>query len=405
MPFKETCPVEERIALLRDYDTGLFTLAELAARHGVSRETAYVWKRRRETGEARWFDDRSRAPGHCPHRTAPDQLAAILALRRRFPMFGPKKLKARLGMEHAGVPWPAASTIGDILKREGLIAAQPRRRRPVAHGEIPAGPDRLNGEWATDFKGWFRTRDGRRCDPLTLTDTASRFLIDTRIIAPTQEGVRAVLEQAFRAYGLPDAIRSDNGAPFGSTGGGGLSRLAVWWLRLGIEPRYIPPGSPQHNGRHERMHRTLKAETSKPAASDACEQQARFDTFRQRYNEERPHEALGQTTPASHWQPSGRPYPDRIEEPWYDADHQLRRVRSQGEIKWRGELVFIGEALIGEQVGIAELENGDHIVRFCTRDLGVIDHRFCFLRFAPPRARLRAAQETKAKKVSGMLPV
>ena len=395
MPFKETCPVEERIAMFRDYDTGAYTVADLCRRHGVSRETFYVWKRRRESGEERWFEERSRSPVHRPHETPSDHLAAVIAMRRRYPHFGPKKIRERLKTDRPDVVWPAASTIGDILKRAGMIEPRRRRRRAIARGELVAPANAPNEEWAIDFKGWFRTCDGERCDPLTLTDSASRYLLQIRIVEPTYAGVRCALERLFDAVGLPDAIRSDNGAPFGSTGAGGLSTLSVWWLRLGIEPRYIPPSSPQDNGRHERMHRTLKDETTRPPAATVAEQQARFDEFRLRYNAERPHEALGQTVPAAHWRPSDRPFTSSLDDPWYDADHEVRRVRYQGIIKWRGEHVFIGEALAGELVGVAELEEGGHIVRFCDRDLGVIDRTFRFLRFAPPRARLRVAEETE----------
>lgn len=289
--------------------------------------------------------------------------------------------------------WPAASTIGDILKRAGLVDARRRERRPLAQGEVASPAHRPNEEWAIDFKGWFRTRDGRRCDPLTITDQASRYLIEVRIVEPTLAGVRSACERVFGEFGLPSAIRSDNGAPFGSTGAGGLSELSVWWLRLGIEPRYIPPSSPQDNGRHERMHRTLKAQTSKPAAETAAEQQTRFDRFRAHYNDERPHEALGQVTPARRWQPSARLLPGRLDDPWYDADHEVRRVHAPGIVKWQGERIYVGEALAGELVGVAALEAGVHIVRFCGRELGVIGRDRRFLRYAPPRARLRVASE------------
>jgi transposase InsO family protein len=394
MPFEETCPVEERIALLRDYETGVFTVSELCRRFGISRETFYVWKRRRESGEERWFEERSHAVAGCPHATAGRVAARIIATRRRFAHFGPKKIKAWLEREAPEVAWPAASTIGDILKREGLVEPKRRRRRAIGQGEMVTPATAANAEWAIDFKGWFRTRDGSRCDPLTITDAASRYLIELRIVEPNYAGVRDVLERVFAEVGMPAAIRSDNGAPFGSTGAGGLSALSVWWLKLGIEPRYIPPASPQDNGRHERMHRTLKAQTSKPAAATASEQQARFDRFRWHYNEERPHEALGQVPPATQWQSPSRTLPARIDDPWYDADHETRRVRPTGAIKWHGDEVFIGEALAGEFIGLAEHDNGCTIARFCGRDLGVIDRRRRFLRFAPPRARLRSAQET-----------
>jgi transposase InsO family protein len=398
MPFREHGVVEERIALFRDFDTGVFTASDLCRRYGVSRETFYVWKRRRESGEERWFEERSRAPGRSPQATPPDVAASILALRRRFPRFGPKKIRARLLLDAPDVAWPAASTIGDILKRAGLIDAKARRRPALDRGEIVAGADAPNGEWAIDFKGWFRTRDGARIDPLTISDTASRYLVGIHITRPTHDGVKAALTRIFSEVGLPEAMRSDNGAPFGSTGAGGLSRLSVWLLKLGVEPRFIPPASPQDNGRHERMHRTLKDETAKPPAADGMEQQMRFDLFRRLYNEERPHEALGQTTPASRWWPPRRALPARIEEPWYDAHHEVRRVRSEGSIRWRGDNVFVGEALTGETVGVAELETGGHIVRFCNRDLGVIDRALRFHRFAPPRARLRCALEPNRQK-------
>jgi len=391
MPFKESNRVEERIALMNEYDSGAFSVTELCARRGISRETFYQLQRRRDAGEERWYEERSRAPQSRPHAVAPNVVDRIVALRQKFVHFGPKKIRARLLQDAPGLVVPAASTIGDILKREGLVAPHKRRRRALDQPEIIAGASAPNGEWSIDFKGWFRVLDGTRCDPLTIADTASRYLIETRITAATHDGVRAVMERVFNDNGLPDAIRSDNGAPFGSVGAGGLSRLTVWLLKLGIEPHYIPPGSPQDNGRHERMHRTLKAQTSQPPAVTWQQQQVRFNQFRTHYNEERPHEALGQTPPATHWCQSERRMPSRIEAPWYNADHEVRQVRPTGEIQWRGKRIYIGEALAREPVGIAEVDNDIHVVRFCGRDLGTIDRNVRFHRFAPPRARLRKA--------------
>ena len=393
MAFRESRPVEERIALLRDYESGAFTVTDLCRRYGVSRETFYVWKRRRASGSERWFEELSRAPGVCPHATPPEMIAAVTAMRAQFRGAGPKKIRARLLRKFADVALPATSTIGDILKRAGLVEPRTRRRHAIDQGTITAGSEVANGEWAIDFKGWFRTMDGQRIDPLTVSDTASRYLLSVRIVPPTHDGVKSALARLFAEVGLPEAIRSDNGSPFGSTGAGGLSRLSVWFLKLGIEPRYIPPSSPQDNGRHERMHRTLKAETTRPPAECWELQQVRFNIFRRAYNEERPHEALDQTTPASHWQPSRRFLKTRIEEPWYDAFHEVRRVRPDGTIKWRGEPVFIGEALAREPIGIAEHARAGHVVRFCHRDLGIIGIDGRFRRFAPPRARLRSAAE------------
>jgi transposase InsO family protein len=389
MPFTETCRMELRVRMLADHDSGNWSVSELCRRYGVSRDTFYEWRRRRDSGAADWFLDRSHAPLHCPHRTEAGLKEEIIALRRRFPYLGPRKLLAKLLRQAPEISWPAASTIGDILKQAGLITPVKRQRRPIDQQRPFVAVTAANDEWSADFKGWFRTRDQQRVDPLTITDGHSRFLIDVRIVPPTIEGVLPVFTEAFRTYGLPRAMRCDNGAPFGSRGAGGLTRLSAWWLKLGVEPHFIHPASPQENGRHERMHGTLKAQTTRPPAANAAEQQARFDGFRLHYNEERPHEALGQQLPAEFYTPSPRAMPARVEDPWYDADHQVRRIRSTGEIKWKGELVFISEALIDELVGITELETGDQLVRFCDLDIGLIDRRGRFTRFAPPRTGLR----------------
>jgi putative transposase len=211
--------------------------------------------------------------------------------------------------------------------------------------------------------------------------------------------VQPAVDRVFREFGLPRAIRSDNGSPFASSGAGGLSRLAVHWLKLGITLERIEPGAPQQNGRHERMHATLKAETARPPADSAAEQQARFDAFRRDFNDNRPHEALGQVPPPRRYQPSPRPFPDKIEEPWYDPDHATRRVRPTGEIKWGGDLVFVSEALAGETVGVAETEDGDWIVRFAAVDLGLIDRTSKKLRrFAAGRPSRRKAQPEQIEK-------
>lgn len=393
MPFEEICRVEQRVRMLADYDTGAFTVTELSARYGVRRDVVYKWKARRDSGAPDWFMDRSHAPKSCPHRTPPELVAAIVVTRLRFPHFGPKKIRAHLLREQPGPAWPAASTMGDILEQAGLVESRPRRRRPITQPSATTAAQAPNDEWAVDFKGWVRTRDGRRCDPLTLTDTFSRYLLQARLSEVSIDGVKPVLEQAFRAHGLPRAIRCDNGSPFGSEGAGGLTRLSVWWLKLGVEPRFIPPASPQHNGRHERFHRTLAEQTTARPAATPAELQGRLEDFRRHYNEERPHEALDQVPPAERWSPSPRSMPDRLEDPTYDAGHEVRRVRGNGYIKWGGEQVFIGDALSGELIGLVERDEGQHIASFCNHPLGVIDHRGRFLRFAPLRHRLCEAQK------------
>jgi transposase InsO family protein len=387
MAFKETSRMEQRIALMREHDLGIFSVSALCQRFAISRETFYYWKQRRNEGGERWFEDRSHAAHECPHAMSSDVTKALLALRKRFVHFGPKKLRARLLQDHPKLVCPSASSIGALLRREGLIEAVKRRSRPVEQGQVIDVAQQSCEEWSMDFKGWFRTLDGTRCDPLTVSDTASRYLVGLQIIPARHDETQRMLTRLFKTYGLPQFLRSDNGSPFGSSGAGGLSRLAIWLLRHGVEPRFIPPGSPQHNGRHERMHRTLKAETSKPPAATARAQQTRFDKFRLRFNEERPHEALDQTQPSKHWTPSPRIFQTRLEDPWYDADHQVRRVRTDGTIRWKGEMVFIGEALHGQTIGLCEQDNGVQLVRFMHRELGVLRTDLKFQSFAPPRAR------------------
>lgn len=407
MPFKEVCRMEQRVLMLADYDTGVFGVSELCGRYGVSRDVFYEWKRRRESGEvADWFVDRSHAPHSCPHRTPAALVAEIVAVRRRFTHFGPKKVRAWLRREYPERPWPAASTIGDILGKAGLVDSRPRRRRRIVQppgGVVAQAP---NDEWAIDFKGWVRTGDGRRCDPLTLSDTVTRYLLEARIGPISTAWVKPILERAFRDYGLPRAIRSDNGPPFGSDGAGGLTRLSVWWLKLGIAPHFIPPSAPQNNGRLERLHRTIGEQATGERAANPAELQARIDAFRRHYNEERPHEALDQDQPAVRWEPSSRSMPDRLEDPAYGPDYDVRRVRQNGYIKWKGDGVFIGQALTGELIGIVERDDKHHIVQFRDLAIGAINREGKFLRFAPIRHGLRKAQEPpEASKVSTINPV
>jgi len=394
--------MDEKLRFVAEYLKGELPMTTLCASFGISRDTGYELVRRyRATGPS-GLVPRSRAPHR--HGLAMDEAmaAAIVARRRERPFWGPKKLRADLQRRDPAIVWPAASTIGDLLRREGLSLPRRRRRSAVPLSRPFQPVEAPNDLWCIDFKGWFRTRDGTRCDPLTITDADSRFLIECRIVPPTTEGVWPIVERAFHDLGLPRAMRSDNGPPFASPGAGGLTRLAVHWIKLGIRLERIDPGAPQQNGRHERMHGTLKAETSLPPADTAREQQARFDRFRHDFNDNRPHEALGQVTPSSRYRPSPRPYPSQSEEPWYDADHAVRRVRSSGEIKWGGDLVFISEALTGEPVGIAETEAGDWIVRFVDVDLGIIDRKTKKLRrfLAARPGRKKAKPEQTRKTVS-----
>jgi transposase InsO family protein len=367
--------MDQRVAFIAEWLRDEWTMTALAERYGISRKTAYKWVERYERDPEHGLAERSRAPHQHGRAMSEDLRRAVVALRRRHPRWGPKKLRAILREREPGQAWPAASTMGDLFRREGL--SQPRRRaryvvpltQPLAAAQAP------NDVWSADFKGWFRTLDGTRCDPLTIADAFSRYVFCCRIVPPKASGVRPWFERVFREYGLPRALRTDNGTPFATTGAARLSQLAVWWLKLGIQLDRIDPGHPEQNGRHERFHLTLQEETTNPPAGTRGQQQARFDRLRREFNLERPHEALGQRPPHRVYETSPRPYPARLEEPWYDATHEVRRVRQHGEIKWRGDFIFVSEAVRREVVGIAETERGDWLVRFMHVELGRIDRQ------------------------------
>ena len=329
MPWKETCPMDEKLSFIAECLRGELPMVALCEDYGISRKTGYKWLGRYRERGAAGLVERPRAPRCHGRSMAPEVAEAIIALRRARPHWGPRKLRAVLMGEQPGKVWPAASTMGDLLRAEGLVSARRRRRRIAAPSRTLRPANGPNDVWCIDFKGWFRTRDGERCDPLTVTDAYSRFLLACVILPPRTEEVRAAVEQLFERYGLPETIRSDNGSPFAGTGAGGLSRLSVGWLKAGIALERIDPGQPQQNGRHERMHKTLATETTRPPAASMERQQDRFDRFRQDFNANRPHEALGQQPPASFYRPSPRAYPERLQEPWYDAWHAMRRVRAR----------------------------------------------------------------------------
>ena len=375
MPWKETCAVDQRVALLADWLRNEWTMTELAARYGITRKTAYKWVGRYAADGPGGLVERSRAPVHPGRAIGAAERTAILALRGAHPHWGPRKLAAILREREPERRWPAASTMGELLRRAGLSTPRRRVRYIVPLTEPLAAATAPNDVWTADFKGWFRTGDGTRCDPLTVADACSRFVLCCRIVAPTRVGVRPWFERTFRTYGLPRALRTDNGSPFASTGPGRLSRLAVWWLKLGIQLDRIDPGHPEQNGRHERFHLTLQTEATASPAPSKPAQQRRFDRLRQEFNDVRPHEALAQTPPARTYRGSPRPYPARLEDPWYDATYQVRRVSPNGHIKWRGDLVFVSEAVVGELVGLAETDRGDWTVRFMHVELGRIDRQ------------------------------
>ena len=404
MPWKETSVMDEKVRFIAAVLSGDHSMTALCACFGISRETGHMWKRRYLELGIEGLVERSRAP-LCHGRATSDGIVApIVALRRERPSWGARKIRKVLSDRHPDVRWPAASTITDILRRAGLVTGRRRRRRAMPVEQPFQAVEAANDTWCIDFKGWFRTSDGERCDPLTVTDAYSRYLLASEIMPERIAPVRRAVDALFREHGLPLAIRSDNGAPFGSSAAAGLTRLSVHWAKLGIRLEFITPGQPHQNGRHERMHRTLKQETAAPPAANKQEQQARFDAFRHDFNHNRPHEALGQQVPAAFYHSSPRTMPDQVPEPWYDADHAVRRVRQNGEIKWKGDMIFVSEALAGEPIGIRPLEDGHWLLRFADLNLGLIDQQTRkFHRFGPGRPPRTKAKPTKTvRDVSGL---
>ncbi len=356
MPWRETDPMRERKRFILESSGGLFSHAELCRRHGVSRKTGYKWLERYEQEGPDGLKDRSRRTHHCPHATEPYVVEAALELRRRHPNWGARKIRRLLFTQHPEWPIPSEQTLHAYFQRAGVVK---KRRRSVrrAHPGPPTAPfDAPNAIWSADFKGQFKTRDGRYCYPLTVQDGCSRYLIGCQGLEGTRfKPTKRVFTRLFREYGIPDRIRTDNGVPFASNALGRLSRLSIWWIKLGILPDLIEPASPQQNGRHERMHRDLKAETAIPPSANRGAQQRRFNTFRAEYNTIRPHEALNDQTPASVYEASIRPFPTRLVQPEYPPHFELRKVSTNGGIRWDKAWVNVSYLLGGDYVGLEQV--------------------------------------------------
>lgn len=351
----ETNAVDQRRRLVLDLESGHWSMTEVCERYGISRPTAYKWVGRyREAGDA-GLEERSRAPHQCPHQIGSDVVALIVEARRKYG-WGARKLLQLLQRRHPAYAWPAKSTVNDVLGRQQLLRRRRRRVRWQHPGASVGATTRPNQVWPADFKGQLRLGTGQYCYPLTVTDQFSRRLLVCRGLQSVRfAAAQPVFRALFRAVGLPEAIRTDNGAPFASLGIHGLSALNVWWMQLGIVHQRIRPSRPQDNGAHERMHRELKRETAIPPAATALAQQRRFDRFQRRYNEERPHEALGDATPASRWCPSPRPYPERRVPPEYPLAMEVRRVMAPGTFSWGGRAIFLSETLRGEDIGLEQV--------------------------------------------------
>jgi transposase InsO family protein len=375
MPWKETCAVEQREQFIRLWLSGRYSKTALCEQFGISRPTGDKWIYRHTEFGMAGLVDRSCAP--LTHPNAVDALTCeqIVQTKLLRPSWGPKKLLDLLRQKHPERSWPADSTGGEILKRAGLVKPKRHRRTVPADNQPFAHCDAANTVWSVDFKGDFRLGDGKRCYPLTISDNYSRYVLACQgVLRPSGQMVRPWFERTFRDYGLPYSIRSDNGSPFASKALGGLSALSKWWIDLGIRPERIEPGRPDQNGRHERMHRSLKAWLGK-SSSNLNVQQERLNEFRREYNEERSHEALDRRTPAMLYRGSQRDYPPIIKPAEYGSEMTVRQVRSSGEIKWRGQRLYVSEVLAGEPVGMEPSDDGVWNLYYRFHSLGQLDDR------------------------------
>lgn len=350
---------DQRRFLISDWINGSFSITELSTRYQVSRKTVYKWMDRFYSGGDAALRDAKRAPKSCPHKTPPEIEKSILECRDRHPTWGAKKILAHLSKALNPRDLPCRATACAILLRNGY-AQSPKKRRDPGHPGRPTTPiDSLNAIWCADYKGEFKLTTGYYCYPLTITDGFSRYLLTCKAFPNTQtSGAFKGFEEAFREYGLPERIRTDNGVPFATMAIARLSALSVWFIRLGIYPEFIQPGRPQQNGRHERMHRTLKAETTKPPESTLRKQQRRFDCFQEEYNLERPHEAIGMATPASLYRVSAKAFPKKLPELIYPPQFIERLVMSNGTVSFHGRRILLSQVLSGQTIGMEEVEHG-----------------------------------------------
>lgn len=374
--------MDERLRFVRDAQRDRFTMTELCARYGVSRRIGYKWIARYEAEGQRGLADRTHVPHHFPHKIQAALEELLIAERIAHPHWGARKLLAVLARRHGRTKhWPAASTVADLLSRRGLVHKRRSRRASVYPGVVRPVTTEPNDLWTADFKGQFRTGDGRYCYPLTIADLHTRYLLACRGVLSTQTvTAKPIFERAFRTFGLPLAIRTDNGVPFATQAIHGLSYLNVWWMRLGILHQRSRPGCPQDNGAHERMHRTMKRQAIKPVRASCTAQQRNFDAFQHEYNEKRPHERLEQQTSASQYQHSRRPYPERLPAVEYPAHFQVKKINTAGTFRFQHRLLYLANALVDQPIGLEETDDGIWAIHLSTILLATFDERDYIIR-------------------------
>lgn len=377
MPWTEVKPMQQKVLFIADYLRELASLSELCRQYGISRKTGYKWIQRFDEQGIDGLNEQSRKPSHCPAQTPYAIQQAIIELRQQFQITpGAKKLQALLARRYPNEVIPSTSTIYNILNRAGLVQSRRRRRRVSPYPQPFAPVTQPNELWSVDYKGQFKLRTGSWCYPLTVMDHHSRYLCGCQALkGPKLNDTKAVFTQLFKEYGLPERIRSDNGTPFASTACGGLSQLSIWWIKLGIRPERIKPGKPQQNGQHERMHRTLKKAATRPPSPSMKLQQQRFDAFCREYNEQRPHEALNQQTPASQYTRSAREYPKRLPKLEYPDYFDVKKVSHSGVVYWRNKMLYVSHLLDQENIGMEQIDEGIWQVYFGPVKLGQFDER------------------------------
>jgi putative transposase len=390
MPWRQTSPMDQKMQFIADYLRQTLSIIELCELYGVSRKTGYKWIERYLKHGPLGLEERSRQPHASPHQTPRHVVEAFIELRRHHPAWGAKKLLAILQKRHPSWPLPARSTVCDILRRNGLVP-KTRHRRHIGHPGKPTSQILApNDVWSADFKGHFKTGDGLYGYPLTVADGYSRFLLGCQALSSTRvHEAKPVFTRLFKEFGLPKRIRTDNGVPFATTTLARLSQLSAWWVRLGILPAFIEPGKPQQNGRHERMHRTLKAETTRPPAATRRTQQHKFDRFRQEFNFERPHEALDMQTPASRYEVSPREMPTKLPPLEYPDRFEVRYVSANGGIRWHHQWVNVSHVCVGAYVGLEEIDDGIWNVYFGPLKLGRLLERHMRIEDAYGRLKRR----------------
>jgi len=376
MPWKITEPMDQKIQLIADWQNIQHSITDLSKKYGISRKTVYKWCARYKEQGIDGLKDQNRTPKYSPNRTTDDIIKLLIKEKLKNRKRGPVKIYHQIKRQYPDIKLPSPSTISHWLKKNGLVHRRKKRTHVPPYAEPFITVQSPNDVWSADYKGQFYTRDKRVCYPLTISDNYSRYLLRcTGLPGPRYSQTRDVFEKTFREYGLPDAIRVDNGTPFAGRCVGGLSRLSIWWIQMGIAPERIEKGSPQQNGRHERMHRTLKLEAVNTMVSNMKEQQKLFDEFLYDYNNDRPHEALNHESPAHYYRKSSRSYVEKPQAVEYDLDYTVRSVRYNGYFRFNGQLYYLTDLLHKQRVALKEFADGQWKIYYSFYPIGILDLR------------------------------